>query len=108
MDMDLIDMQNTPGNTYTGTSRVGTCSLCGGDVYGHRGAWFGVVPPGPDTCVHCGAVAASWRSDVIEMQPRTRPSAAPKPLRVVIESPANQNRDSSGRYLGHLYAYALC
>jgi hypothetical protein len=44
--------------------RVGTCSLCGGDVMGHRGAWWSVLPPPPDRCFGCGAVAAA---DVIEM-----------------------------------------
>ena len=43
---------------------VGTCSLCGGSVYGFRGAWLSVDPPPPDKCSGCGAVAAS---DVIKM-----------------------------------------
>lgn len=46
--------------------RVGTCSICGGDVMGHRGAWYGINPPPPDRCRNCGAVA---RSDVIKMYP---------------------------------------
>ena len=50
-------------------NRVGTCSLCGGDVVGHRGPWWGVVPPPPDRCVKCGAVSAS---DVIPMFPAPR------------------------------------
>ena len=45
--------------------RVGTCSLCGGDVIGFRGAWWSTVPPGPDKCSRCGAVRAE---DVIEMR----------------------------------------
>jgi len=56
--------------------RVGTCSICGGDVVGHRGAWFAVVPPPPDTCTQCGATT---RSNVIEMVPR-RPWRS-RPLR---------------------------
>ena len=44
--------------------RVGTCSLCGGDVVGFRGAWMSILPPPPDRCSRCGAVA---RGDVIEM-----------------------------------------
>jgi len=44
--------------------RIGTCSLCGGDVMGYRGAWYSVLPPPPDECTSCGAVVAS---DVIEM-----------------------------------------
>ena len=48
--------------------RIGTCSLCGGDVMGYRGAWHSVLPPPPDKCASCGAVAAG-QSDVIEMVP---------------------------------------
>lgn len=44
--------------------RVGSCSLCGGDVIGFRGAWFSIVPPPPDKCSGCGAVRSE---DVIEM-----------------------------------------
>jgi hypothetical protein len=44
--------------------RVGTCSLCGGDVVGYRGVWMGTIPPGPDHCIHCGAKRAD---DVIVM-----------------------------------------
>ena len=51
--------------------RVGTCSICGGSVYGIRGAWYSVNPPPPDKCSRCEAVAAS---DVIRMTPApTRP-----------------------------------
>ena len=49
--------------------RVGTCSLCGGDVMGVRGAWWSVLPPPPDECSSCGAVA---RRDIIDMVPRPR------------------------------------
>lgn len=38
--------------------RVGTCSLCGGDVVGYRGAWCSILPPPPDQCTLCGAIAA--------------------------------------------------
>lgn len=51
--------------------RVGTCSLCGGDVIGTRGAYWSVIPPAPDTCSRCGAVARG-QSDVIEMVPGPR------------------------------------
>lgn len=44
--------------------RVGTCSICGGDVVGYRGAWMSVTPPPPDQCSRCGARRAD---DVIEM-----------------------------------------
>jgi hypothetical protein len=47
--------------------RVGTCSICGGSVMGVRGAWYSVIPPPPDTCSSCGAVA---QSDIIKMTPR--------------------------------------
>jgi hypothetical protein len=48
--------------------RVGSCSLCGGDVIGHRGAWMAVGPPPPDSCRACGAKRSD---DVIPMR---RPS----------------------------------
>lgn len=48
--------------------RIGTCSLCGGDVMGWRGAWFSVNPPPPPKCANCGAVP-KVSSDVIEMEP---------------------------------------
>lgn len=51
--------------------RVGTCSLCGGTVVGYRGVWMAIIPPPPDRCTTCGAVAAS---DVI---PMVRPPQAP-------------------------------
>ena len=35
---------------------------------GDRGAWHSVLPPPPDKCASCGAVAAG-QSDVIEMVP---------------------------------------
>lgn len=44
--------------------RIGTCSICGGDVMGVRGTWGP-----PDTCTQCGAMR---RIDVIEMVPVTR------------------------------------
>jgi len=47
------------------TQRVGSCSICGGDVMGIRGAWYSVNPPPPDKCSSCGAVAAG---DIIEMR----------------------------------------
>lgn len=53
-----------------GRRRVGTCSVCGGDVVGVRGAWFSVLPPPPDTCSSCGGVAASDVVPVVPMVPR--------------------------------------
>jgi len=47
--------------------RVGTCSICGGDVMGIRGGWWSILPPPPDECAGCGAVAGG---DVIPMTPR--------------------------------------
>lgn len=46
--------------------RVGSCSICGGDVVGYRGIWMCINPPPPDKCSGCGAVAAG---DVIKMSP---------------------------------------
>lgn len=61
-----------------GDQRVGTCSLCGGDVYGHRGAWMSVMPPPPDRCSSCGAVS---RYDVIPMfKPKTWPKVIEPPM----------------------------
>ena len=54
-----------------GRARIGTCSLCGGDVLGHVGAWWGIIPPPGPRCASCGAVPAA---DVIEM--RRMPSCA--------------------------------
>ena len=47
------------------TQRVGTCSLCGGDVMGYRGMWHSILPPPPDHCASCWAVSAS---DVVAMR----------------------------------------
>ena len=44
--------------------RVGTCSLCGGEVRGWRGGWWSVEPPPPDSCSSCGA---HRREEVIDM-----------------------------------------
>lgn len=44
--------------------RVGTCSICGGNVMGFRGVWMSILPPPSDRCAGCGAVA---KGDVIEM-----------------------------------------
>ena len=45
-------------------NRIGTCSICGGDVVGVIGIWMSVTPPPPATCSRCGAVE---RRDIIEM-----------------------------------------
>ena len=55
---------------------VGTCSICGGDVMGVRGGWTSVLPPPPDECSSCGAVAGT---DIIGMTPR--PAGGPKRTR---------------------------
>lgn len=47
---------------------VGLCSICGGVVYAHVGAWYGTVPPAPGKCSKCGAVEAS-KLPVIDMIP---------------------------------------
>lgn len=49
--------------------RVGTCSLCGGDVIGFRGAWWATIPPPTDRCSSCGAVRAD-QDDTIAMKPQ--------------------------------------
>ena len=59
--------QRDGGMTMT---RVGTCSICGGDVRGVRGAWMSILPSPPDTCSNCGAVAGG---DGIQMTPRPGP-----------------------------------
>ena len=45
-------------------TRVGSCSLCGGDVMAHVGPWWSINPPPPAKCSGCGAVSAS---DVVPM-----------------------------------------
>jgi hypothetical protein len=52
-----------------GQARVGVCSLCGGSVIGHRGAWWGVIPPPADQCSLCGALRAD-ADDIIQMRRR--------------------------------------
>lgn len=62
--------------------RIGSCSLCGGDVVGYVGAWMSVNPPPPPKCVSCGAVVAN---DVIDMV---------RPIKMVprqSNQPPNQN-----------------
>jgi len=49
--------------------RIGSCSLCGGDVVGWVGAWFSTNPPPPAKCSNCGAGRAA---DVIHMTPKHR------------------------------------
>jgi len=44
--------------------RIGSCSLCGGDVLGFVGVWMATVPPPPPRCSGCGARPAA---DVIQM-----------------------------------------
>lgn len=48
---------------------VGICSICGGEVVGHTGAWMAVVPPPPARCTKCGAV--EQRGQVVRMRPAT-------------------------------------
>lgn len=49
---------------------IGRCSICGGDVVGHVGAWWATIPPPPAKCSQCGAVEA--RGPVIQMVPTRR------------------------------------
>lgn len=64
--MHLAPIQPQP---LPGQARVGACSLCGGDVIGHRGAWFAVIPPPADQCSQCRAIRADV-DDVIPMRRR--------------------------------------
>lgn len=50
-------------------TRIGTCSICGGDVMDHVGAWGSITPPPPATCNKCGAIN---KNDVIQMYPSKR------------------------------------
>lgn len=51
-------------------TRLGTCSICGGDVMDvDSGEWFSTAPFPPPTCRSCGAVTAASRRDVIPMVP---------------------------------------
>jgi hypothetical protein len=52
--------------------RVGTCSLCGGDVMGFEGSWSCILPPPPNKCSRCGAIE---KGDIIEMVKSPDPSA---------------------------------
>lgn len=70
-------------------TRIGTCSLCGGDVFGHTGAWWGVVPPPPPKCRKCGAVSAQHDDTIPMVRPHkshtwtsssTAPTTLPLPL----------------------------
>lgn len=47
--------------------KIGTCSLCGGEVYAFHGAYFGVPPPAK--CQSCGAV----RDDCPSVIPMRKP-----------------------------------
>ena len=47
--------------------RVGTCSICGGDVMNTRGNWsLRVSVPPPSVCSVCGAVSRERIADWIE------------------------------------------
>lgn len=48
--------------------KIGVCSLCGGNVYGHVGPWWGVVPPPPARCTRCGAYPVGHAERVIPME----------------------------------------
>lgn len=51
------------------TERIGSCSLCGGDVMAVTGFYHSIVPPPPPTCSQCGAVERGGRGPVIDMEP---------------------------------------
>lgn len=46
--------------------KIGKCSLCGGEVVGDDGAWFGKPPP-PSYCLGCGATSKRTPDNVIPM-----------------------------------------
>lgn len=52
-------------------TRIGTCSLCGGDVMGWTGGWWSIKPPPPDRCSSCGAVRAGEVIDMVRAPKRT-------------------------------------
>lgn len=56
---------DTPGMT---TRKIGTCSLCGGNVLAYTGPWASVSPPPEPCCASCNAVVAD--EPVINMRPR--------------------------------------
>ena len=53
-----------------GFARIGTCSLCGGDVI-CASPWMGVMPP-PTRCLSCGAKPDKAKDDVIPMTTEAR------------------------------------
>lgn len=50
--------------------RIGSCSICGGDVVHWVGAWMSTNPPPAPHCIRCGAVSAASQGPVIPMVPR--------------------------------------
>lgn len=74
--------------------RVGTCSICGGDVVGYRGAWMSLNPPPADHCTSCGGVA---HSDVIPMHPKPQ-----RPIRDWTGAGTNSLGDLTGTGLPKL------
>lgn len=67
-------------------TRIGRCSICGGDVMAFTGMFYmSTVPPGPPSCSQCGArqEMQTWIScptaveaghdPVIQMEPRRVP-----------------------------------
>ncbi len=46
---------------------IGSCSICGGDVWRYIGPWYAIVPPPPPKCISCGA---TMRAGVIAMTPK--------------------------------------
>ncbi len=52
-----------------GEQRIGSCSICGGDVVAWVGPWMGLNPPPRPHCTLCNATA---RTDVVPMVPAQR------------------------------------
>ena len=68
--------------------RIGTCGLCGGDVIGWRGAWYGDNAPEGDKCKACDTFVAC---DVIQMSHYNMPEA---PIDVGLTMKIEQRRDA--------------
>lgn len=59
-------------------TRLGSCSICGGEVMAvDSWEWFSTEPLPPPTCRSCGAVTAASQRDVIPMVPV--PAVGPLP-----------------------------
>lgn len=51
--------------------KIGSCSICGGDVVAYEGPWMATVPPPPPHCTSCGAVTADSERVIKMVRPRS-------------------------------------